>query len=395
MEIAFLDVHQYKRNYENALASLQQDQRISTHNRELVTTFCRDAALGKTVIGRARKKIGPARLLGYVHHLSILIHFIHKDVDALNQGDMERFIEALEQGVIGSRSRHHPNQTLSMRYRIDVKVTIRKFYKWLWGNSKRYPEIVEWIDTYIPPKEIPALSETEVATLVDHASRPLHRALIQCLFDGGFRLGEILNVRLCHVVLRPVDDADIAAQCFFVRVPFSKTLPRTVVLPMEASTKWLRIWLGYHPGKPHLLDDGTISAQDTTAPLFPVTAGVVLKTLKTLGARAIRKRVYPHLMRHTSATYWSNRLPYFKFCKRFGWTMTSKMPQRYIDREGVDELEVAKIYRRDQAQRQQEERRAPPPSQAISVPRPRSATPQLPGRARVPRTEPNLLETAP
>ena len=53
-------------------------------------------------------------------------------------------------------------------------------------------------------------------------------------------------------------------------------------------------------------------------------------------------------MRHTSATYWSNKLPYFKFCKRFGWTMTSKMPQRYIDREGVDEMEVAEIFHRSE-----------------------------------------------
>ncbi len=56
-------------------------------------------------------------------------------------------------------------------------------------------------------------------------------------------------------------------------------------------------------------------------------------------------------MRHTSATYWSNKLPYFKFCKRFGWTMTSKMPQRYIDREGVDELEVAAIHDRTESDR--------------------------------------------
>ena len=51
-----------------------------------------------------------------------------------------------------------------------------------------------------------------------------------------------------------------------------------------------------------------------------------------------------NLLAGSTATYWSNKLPYFKFCKRFGWTMTSKMPQRYIDRDGVDELEVAKIY---------------------------------------------------
>ena len=28
--------------------------------------------------------------------------------------------------------------------------------------------------------------------------------------------------------------------------------------------------------------------------------------------------------------------------------MTSKMPQRYIDREGIDDLEVAEIYHKDE-----------------------------------------------
>ena len=66
--------------------------------------------------------------------------------------------------------------------------------------------------------------------------------------------------------------------------------------------------------------------------------------VKRMGERALRKRVYPHLLRHTSATYWSNRLSWFKLCKRFGWAMTSSMPQRYIDREGVDEIEMARAY---------------------------------------------------
>lgn len=42
---------------------------------------------------------------------------------------------------------------------------------------------------------------------------------------------------------------------------------------------------------------------------------------------------------------------YFKLCKRFGWTMTSAMPQRYIDREGVDELEMAEAHLQAEKQR--------------------------------------------
>ena len=97
--------------------------------------------------------------------------------------------------------------------------------------------------------------------------------------------------------------------------------------------------------------DGTIEATDMEMQLFPMSDNAVRLLVRRAGRRALGKRVYPHLMRHTSATYWSNRLPYFKFCKRFGWTMTSKMPQRYIDREGVDELEVAAIHDRTESDR--------------------------------------------
>ena len=82
--------------------------------------------------------------------------------------------------------------------------------------------------------------------------------------------------------------------------------------------------------------------------LFPMSETATRLMVGRAGRRALGKRVYPHLLRHASATYWSNKLPHFRFCKRFGWTMTSKMPQRYIDREGVDEFEVASIYQADE-----------------------------------------------
>lgn len=71
------------------------------------------------------------------------------------------------------------------------------------------------------------------------------------------------------------------------------------------------------------------------------------------------KRIYPDLLRHSSATYWSNKLPWFKLCKRFGWAMTSAMPQRYIDHEGVDEVDVARLYHEDSRAQLAHKRKTP------------------------------------
>lgn len=355
MEEEIIQIRDDKQQYERALARFIDDKSISSRNKGIVQRFLREAALGKTIIGRAKKKIGPARLKSYVVHLTTLVNFVQKDLDVVTQQDMELFIEALEGDKILSRRPSRKglnivvsNSRLSERYKVDVKVSVKKFYKWLLGNSRFFPEIVEWIDTFAEEKEIPALTEAEVGRMIDRCRAVLSRALIQVLFDGGFRLSELLNVRLRHIKRERIDFPGRSFSYFVVRIPFSKTLKRTVALPMIATGKWLNLWLEEHPAKPRIRDDGTIEAEDTALQLFPLTGNAARLLVRRAGAQALGKRVYPHLLRHSSATYWSNKLPWFKLCKRFGWTMTSSMPRRYIDREGVDEVEIAKVYHEDE-----------------------------------------------
>jgi integrase len=351
MEEQYIDIRNTQQTYENTVRRFKADGAISERNKEILLRFLRDAALGKTILGRAKKRIGPSRLTSYIHQITHLILLAGKDLDQITQEDMERFIEALEsdgirsrQVLLNGRDKASARLPLSNRYKVDIKITIKKFYKWLWGECKSYPAVVEWIETYCPRKEVPALTAAEVERMLDRCTTPRQHALIQVLFDGGVRIGELLNIRLHHVRLRGCDPAAPSTRCFVVRVPFSKTLRRTIALPMQTTTKWLSMWLEVHPAKPVIQPDGTLSCEDITVPLFPMTESAVRVIVARAGRKALGKRVYPHLLRHTSATYWSNKLPYFKFCKRFGWTMTSDMPQRYIDREGVDELEVAEIY---------------------------------------------------
>ena len=351
MEEQYIELRNTRCIYASTVAKLENDPAISPRNKELIRKFLRDAALGKTIIGKAKKKIGHGALVGYVYHLYPFIFFLKKDLDQVTMEDTECFIEALENDEIRSRSPRikgykpcRSGQPYSDRYKVDMKVVIRKFYKWLWGENKRYPEIVEWFDTYTKDKEVPALTEIEVERMLDHARTPLQRALVQVLYDGGFRIGELLNIRLRHVRLQNYDPKDPDRTCFSLRVPFSKTLPRTVPLPMHATSKWLSMWLEVHPARPIFLEDGRLTATDEQMQLFPLSDSEVRHLINRLGRRALNKRVYPHLLRHSSATYWCQKLPYFVLCKRFGWTMTSKMPQKYIDREGINDLAAALIY---------------------------------------------------
>ncbi len=374
MENTYIDIADCKGQYERTLERFKNRTDVSDENKELILRFLRDAALGKTVIGRAKKRIGPSRLNGYVIHLSIFITFQNKPIDKLTQEDMEAFVEALDGGAIPSRRRVFEGRklrveegTLSERYRADIKMSVKKFYKWLWGSNKVYPEIVEWIETYHEPVEIPALSKDEIKRMLDRCTTFHQRALIQVLFDGGFRIGELLNVRLHHVRFRRLDSANPEQACFFIHVPHSKTFRRTVALPMRETTRWLSFWLEKHPARPQTGPDGAITADDPNAQLFPMTADAVRSMVRRAGRAALGKRVYPHLLRHSSATYWSNRLAWFKLCKRFGWAMTSSMPQRYIDREGVDEFDVAVQHLRTEAEHEYGEGIAPIARQARTL----------------------------
>ena len=48
--------------YARAIARFEADREITQRSKEIVFRYCRDAALGKTVLRRAKKKIGLSRL---------------------------------------------------------------------------------------------------------------------------------------------------------------------------------------------------------------------------------------------------------------------------------------------------------------------------------------------
>ena len=158
---------------ERALSRFMSRPDCSERNKELVVRFLRDAALGKTVTGRAKRQIGTSRRITYLAHLTLLVEFFGKDLDRVLVSDVERFVEVLNNGKIASRRpssigrmRIALGGPLSPRYAADIKITLRTFYKWLLGSSRKVPELVDWIDTSFESKEVQALTETEVKRII-------------------------------------------------------------------------------------------------------------------------------------------------------------------------------------------------------------------------------------
>lgn len=316
-----IDIHNSAQLAESSKRAIE-DASISSKNKQLILDFLRDCELGKTVKNKARKRIGAHRIGKYASQLKKLATWLGKDFDTAEQKDIEELIIRLEAGKMVKSD----GKPLMHDTKLDYKKCLRKFYKWLLGNNETYPELVSWIDTSKESKEIPALNYDEALRMVDKAVKVSSKAAIFFLFDSGARAEETLNIRL--------KDLTKKEDYYLVRIVFSKTKPRTISLPL--CSKLLDRWLDEHPAK-----------NNPEAQLFPMKYNAMRVLLNRIGKKALGKSAYPHLMRHSSATYYANKLSYAQLCYRYGWSMSSDMPNRYIDRNGLNELESVKAVKAD------------------------------------------------
>lgn len=294
-------------------------------NLALVSRFVKDAKLGKTNanLNIAKKKVGLKRLLKYLQDLKKLDGYFCKSFMDVTEADMESFVLDLEEGRFKQRN----GLPYAEETQVVIKKLIKKFWKWLKGGGESVPKMVRWIDTSIELKEYRAISKAQVENILElmtsNGSDKLvrNRAIISILFDGGLRADELLNVRLRNL--------SYENEAYKVRVEHSKTKPRTIMLPY--SKKYLDAWLDIHPQR-----------TEPSAQLFPMTYQHLLMIVGRAG-QAINVSITPHSLRHSSATFWAHHLPTYLMCSRFGWSMSSRMPQRYIDKEGLSQEEAVKV----------------------------------------------------
>jgi site-specific recombinase XerD len=318
------DIHNRAHQYACACANINNDASIPDRSRTLILRFLDDCALGKTVLHRKKKRIGPGRLIKYALDLSCVARWLNKPLDKAEMQDMEMLIRGLDTDQFRKRD----GRPYASTTKLDFKKAIRKFYKWLLGNNREYPSLVSWFDTCEEPLEIPALTREEINRLVDGTGRLRDKAIIMTLFDSGARIEEFLNLK--------IKDITVLDDYARLRIRISKTKPRTITLPL--GVRWLRQWLDNHPNK-----------NDSEAYAFPMSYCSIRMMLGRLGKRVLNKRVVPHLLRHSSATYYAPRLNWAQLCYRYGWSLSSDMPQRYIDREGLPEQDTLHIIKQQES----------------------------------------------
>jgi integrase/recombinase XerD len=144
--------------------------------------------------------------------------------------------KAIEQLVIWIN-----NSDYSPWSKLDAKGWIKRFYRWLKFGTYLgdFPEDVGWIKARVKQnerREPDVLIDEEAEKMIFRATCPRDKALIAVMYEGGFRIGEILNACL----------GDITFDENGARVHVTgKTGPRTVRLITSASL--LARWMEEHP----------------------------------------------------------------------------------------------------------------------------------------------------
>ncbi|MCX6895422.1 MAG: site-specific integrase [Verrucomicrobia bacterium] len=305
----------HHRNLEYRKAQLQHWKIPSSTKRELLK-FLEQLELGRVNRGR---KISSSRQLKYLDLLKVLLEFLNKPTAQFKLVDLERLEKALSTGKIISRLHGRPYRQSTL---VDMRKLLRIFLRWRLGEPRAL-ELTGWLDTHAPQKTPDFLTEAEIDLLYKGCKNPEQRFLITVLFDSGARAEEFHNIRMEDVFLPE------GRESFFriaLKEEYSKTAGRTIALYWKRSQEAFQDYLqqrrqeGAHP-------------QD---PIFNSSYPAAAKFLRRLGQRVLKRNVHYHLFRHSSATYYANKLNRQELCYRYGWKFSSNMPDIYISRAGME-----------------------------------------------------------
>lgn len=306
--------------YYKALENLRTGQTPLSvpENKELILQFLNDAEIGRTILKGQKRKIKPGRLqrmLGLL--LKMDREWLRKPFKGVSEEDMSNFILNLERGIIkSSKGESYTGETQST-----IKKFIRKYYKYLLGEGENYPKLVQFIDTSTRMLEIKSLSKQENDKLIENSSKLGYRFILAVLYDSGARIEEFYNIR----------KSDLSREngIYKIRIRISKTKPRTINIPLYPKI------IGEY------LESNGFKEDDF---LCTINYGTLRKHLNRIGKQFLKRSISPHTFRHGSATYYANYLNRYQISYRYGWSASSKMPDRYIDMNGlIDDESVTKI----------------------------------------------------
>lgn len=302
-------VHRKDALYESSFKSFLNSN-TSAKNKKLISQFFEDKLL---------QGISKASLTTYLYALRKLSAYKKKDFNSFNENELKKFMIHLQ---------NTPNEWGGKFSSVSVWNIMRSIKSLcIWMNKGEMPDNVKWIKRSTNVKAVrkqsaEMLSKDEIKSLLKHCENTRDQAIIAVLYDSGVRAAELMGLKLKDVVFDKLG-ARISVT--------GKTGSRDVRL--IDSVPYLRNWIDCHP-----LND------DPTALLWfnqkgHKFEGVNDTTLGRILDRAaenakLKKRIYPHLFRHSRATELAGKVSEQVLKQFMGWANDSRMASVYVHMNG-------------------------------------------------------------
>ena len=276
---------------------------ISEENKKIILDFLQK---------RRQESISFRRLERYENVLSIFAQQIKINLFKVTEKELREFIEWLDN-----------KSNFKAWTKCTFKTILKTFYKYY--NNGELPKRCKFIKLNRNKlnKKLPSdiWTEEEINKLIDSTREPFWKAFISLGYESGARIGELKNLKI----------RDIEFTNFGMKVKLSgKTGER--IVPLVKCVPYISVYLKLHPKR-----------NDPNAWLWIRTNGRrigyqgIRYQLRELAKRAgIKKKIYPHLLRHSRATELANHLTESQLKQYFGWTQDSRMASTYIHLSGRD-----------------------------------------------------------
>lgn len=292
------DIYSTKTKYLKQLSNISS-WNTSKHNKELILQFLKRAEI---------EGVGVVQRLKYIYAFKTFLRFINKDMRAVTEQDMEKFLL----GMNG-----YAEKTKRTRW-----YCIRKFLSSV-GKENLFTKIKPKfkVKKLKLPEEL--LTLEEINRMITKAYHIRDKAFISTLYETGCRIGELLSRRLKHVSF------DSHGAVIMVK---GKTGARRVRI--IRSVPLLANWIENHPLRDNPEAFLWISLNNYKDPIQYRAMDIMLKKL----ARKvnIKKHIYMHLFRHTRSTHLANKLTESQMKEYLGWTQRSEMASIYVHLSGRD-----------------------------------------------------------
>lgn len=217
------------------------------------------------------KRYANSTVKSYVSCFEAFInHFAHMKLECINESDIRTYLQKL---IREGRSNSYLNMCIN---------AIKFYYEVVLEMPNRFYDI----ERPRPEEKLPqVLAKEDVMNIIEHTNNKKHRCVVSLLYSAGLRRSELLNLKI----------SDIDGKRMLIKVRSGKGNKDRYTLLSENVLLELRGY--YKKWRPQtFLFEGTLGKKYSGESV----AKVVREAAKRAG---IKKRVTPHILRHSFATH--------------------------------------------------------------------------------------------